>query len=570
MTSPSVRTRRLGVSTAILGTAFAVLAAGTAAVTLSSTAMAAPGGLTVSVVTAKTWTGGWQDTATVTNNTGATVTNWTVQLTLAGGMTVTDVWRAADSSAGSRFTFTPLSYDAGISNGANTAFTFQGADPNGYSVPTNVTITGTGAGIPTASASATPTTSASATATATATATPTGTGTPTPPGGSAFNQADITTAVAAPLIAFAAPTSAVPRPGTNPSDIYEANTLYYLAVVDRQDPGAKAANGTTVDSALIKQVANLVAGGNEPDADGGLEGWSAAPVAEALLLVKNGPAWSKLTAAQQNKVTLLEAAMGYGGNYAYNDASDFSSGICGFGNFAKTNNPNYEDGYVDVELATIQFFGPSAWNAMLAAFSDAAEVSALDAAGLTNAGGCFATAGTAADKAIQPAFVWKSIPASNEIGIWNQLAADTFNQTVTSSVTGTSNGVSVTAHIADNSTSPEQGQLGMGREFDTTDSGGLRSSALYVFEGWMNVTGSRVAMTTLGSFTCSAASSAARYKVGSLDLIYKLGHGYVSYAQSQVGVLVDSAGDPSSDGPSAKGWNYDYDAYNIDVASSGC
>ena len=134
-------------------------------------------------------------------------------------------------------------------------------------------------------------------------------------------------------------TSSVPRPGTNPTNIGESAVLQYLALVDKEQPGAAASNGTTVDSALLAQVRNLIAGGNEPDADGGLEGWSHALVAQALLLVKNGPAWSELTATEQNKVTLLEAALGYAGNYTYNDANNFSSGICGFGNFSKTNNP---------------------------------------------------------------------------------------------------------------------------------------------------------------------------------------------------------------------------------------
>ena len=275
-------------------------------------------------------------------------------------------------------------------------------------------------------------------------------------------------------------------------------------------------------------------------------------------------------AAQQDKVSLLMAAMGYGGNYAYNDANSFSSGICGFGNFAKTNNPNYEDGYVDAELAAIQYFGSTTWDGMLASFNDATEASALNAAGLTNAGGCFTTVGSAANSAIQHAWLWKGIAASNEMGIWSQLAADTFDLTVTSSVTGTSNGASVTAQISDGSNSPEQGQLGMGKEFDSTDSGGLRSSALYVYEGWMNVTGSRVAMTATGAFTCSSASAAPQYKVGTADLVYKLGHGYISYAASQSGVLVDDTGDPSSDGPVAKGWNFDYDAYSVNVAGQSC
>ncbi|MEY9962749.1 fibronectin type 3 domain-containing protein [Streptacidiphilus sp. MAP12-16] len=381
-------------------------------------------------------------------------------------------------------------------------------------------------------------------------------------GGGTFTQAEIDSAVAAPGIAYAVPTSAVPRPGTNPVNIGAAKVLYYLALVDRQAPGTKATDGTTVDSALLAQVRSLIAGGHEPDADGGLEGWAHAPVAQALLLLKNGPTWSELSAAEQNKVSLLEEAMGFAGNYTYNDASSFSSGICGFGNFSKTNNPNYRDGYVDVEAAAIQYFGAAAWDGMLAGFNDATMASQLDAAGLTNAGGCYTTVGSAANAPIQRPFVWEGHHTTDLMGIWNQLAADTFDKTVTS--------VNGPAHIADGSTSPVQGQLGMGHEFASTDSAGLRSSALYVFEGWMNVTGNRVAMSALGNFSCSTASSAARYSVGSQDLIYKLHHGYYSYGLNQNGVLTDDHGDPATDGPDVKGYLYDLDAYHALIGTQSC
>jgi hypothetical protein len=519
------------------------------------------------------WGTGFQVAVTITDE-GPALTGWTLQYSYSGDETLSDGWNAGWSQSGEQITAVNKSYNGTIASGASTAIGANFGLSGPLDTPTAFTVNGVacssntgGTPSPSASPTTSPSTSPSTSASASPSSSPSGSSSPTGP---SFDQTDINNAVAAPLIAFAAPTSSVPRPGTSPTDIYEAKVLYYLALVELQDPTAAASNGTTVDSALLAQVANLVAGGKEPDADGGLEGWSAAPVAQALLLLKNGPAWSQLTAAEQSNVTLLEAAMGYGGNYAYNDANDFSSGICGFGDFSKTNNPNYEDGYVDVEAAAIQFFGATTWDSMLAAFSDATEVSALDAAGLTNAGGCFATVGTAANAAIQPAFIWKSHTASDVMGIWNQLAADTFDLTVTSSVTGTSNGATVTAEIADGTTSPEQGQLGMGHEFDTTDSGGLRSSALYVYEGWMNVTGSRVAMSAIGDFSCSAATSAAQYNVGTLDLIYKLNHGYTSYAQSQDGELVNDSGQPASDGPVAKGWVYDDDAYNADVATQGC
>jgi hypothetical protein len=519
-----------------------VLGCGGLAATVAAPAAVAQSTCSAAYTVTSQWSTGFSVSITITNSASA-ITAWTLQYAYSGNQALTDGWDGNWSQSGETVTVTNASWNGTLAANASTTiganFSYSGTN----AAPASISCIGNGSGSGTGS----------------------GTG-----GSTSFTQADIDAAVAAPLIAFAAPTSSVPRPGTSPTNILAAKVLYYLALVELEDPGATASDGTTVESALLAQVANLVAGGNEPDADGGLEGWSAAPVAEALLLLKNGPAWSELSATQQSDVALLEAAMGYGGNYTYNDANNFSSGICGFGDFSKTNNPNYQDGYVDVELAAIQFFGAATWDTMLTNFNDATVTAELDAAGLTNAGGCFATVGSAANAAIDLPFVWMGHPATDPMGIWNQLASDTFDLTVTSSVTGVSNGATVTAYIADNTTSPEQGECCMGHEFDSTDSSGLRSSALYVYEGWMNVTGSRVTMTALGDFVCSDATAAAQYDVGSQDLIYKLDHGYISYALGQDGILVDDTGDPASDGPVAKGWAYDIDAYNALATPATC
>jgi chitodextrinase len=377
-------------------------------------------------------------------------------------------------------------------------------------------------------------------------------------GGSPFTQALIDSAVAAPPFAWAAPTSGTPRPGTNPANINESKVVYYLALVDRQAPGSKATSGTSVDSALLAQVRSLIGGGHEPDADGGLEMWGQAPIAQALLLLKNGPGWASLTSAEQNKVTLLEAAMGYGSNYTYNDANSFPSGICGFGNFSKTNNPNYRDGGVDTEIAVIQYFGASTWDSMLTSFNDASVASQLNAAGLTNAGGCFTTVGSGGNSAIAIPFVYQGHHSSDLMGIWSTIAGNTFDKTAQSTVSP--------AHIADNTTSPYDGKCCMGHEFSSTDSQGLRSSALYTFEGWMNVTGSRVSMEVLGNFNPGAAPAESAYHIGTLDLKYKLDHGYISHALNQSDILVDDHGNPATDGPNAKGFLYDWDGYTVSGA----
>jgi hypothetical protein len=246
--------------------------------------------------------------------------------------------------------------------------------------------------------------------------------------------------------------------------------------------------------------------------------------------------------------------MGYGSNYAYNDANNFPSGICGFGNFSKTNNPNYRDGGVDTEIAAIEYFGASTWDSMLTAFNDATVTSQLNAAGLTNAGQCFAAVGSGGNSPIQHPFLYQGHHSSDLMGIWSTIAGNTFDKTAQSTVSP--------AHINDGTTSPFDGKCCMGHEFNSTDSSGLRSSALYVFEGWMNVTGSRVSMTILGNFNTSSGSESA-YHIGTGDLKYKLDHGYVSQGLNQNQLLVDDHGNPATDGPNVKGFLYDWDAYTV-------
>lgn len=504
----------------------------------------------------KQWATGFTTSITVTGGSSGT-RSWTLHYSYPGAQRLDEGWDGSWSQSGRAVTVTSASWNGTLAPGGSTPvkaeFTGTAAPPSAISC------SGAATGIAAPSQSTPPTSSLSGPASDPDFSVGPGTG---------FSQALINSAVAAPLIAFRAPSESDHRPGTSPTAIRESAVLFFLALVEKEEPGATGGDGRTVDSALLAQVGNLVAGGNEPDADGGLEGWSHGLVADALVLLKNGPAWAQLPAAEQAKVALLEEALGLAGNYTYNDANNFSSGLCGYGDFGKNYNPNYQDGYVGVELAAIQFFGPSAWDEMLTGFNYPAFTARLRAAGFTNAELCYQAAGAAAGPAIARPFVWKGHQASDLMGIWNQLAADTFDQPVASSVSGISQGAPVTARIADGSTSPEEGKCCMGREFNSRDDSGLRSSALYVFEGWMNVTASRVVLSVLGHFICASATAAARYEVGSQDLIYKLAHGYISYALNQDGILVNGSGDPHSDGPLAKGYPYDLNAYYAFAASS--
>src|SRR5689334_19655216 len=92
---------------------------------------------------------------------------------------------------------------------------------------------------------------------------------------------------------------------------------------------------------------------------------------------------------------------------------------------------------------------------------------------------------------VREAFTYNTIPLSNPVGIFDQLATFTYQDTVISS------NCSDNAHVDDGTASPYQGQQGMEHEFNTSDSDGCRSDALYAYEGWMNSISPRTTITLL-------------------------------------------------------------------------
>lgn len=415
-------------------------------------------------------------------------------------------------------------------------------------------------------------TGASVTPTPTSTPTQGSTGTPTAtptPGSVNFSQAQIDAAVAAPLLAFPAPTTSNSgRPGDSPRSVYNAHAFYFLALVAWYNPNATASSGTLVANRLAASIGNLVAGGNEPDANGGLEGWGHNDVAQGLLLARHEPTvWNQLTASQQAKVDLLMHALAITGNFDFNDANDYNQDLdyALEGNqckFNKSYNPNYREGYLNVELAASLYFGPAALNSFFTSFDYTSFTQQLQAAGFTNIvtawsgdemllmnGGADNCGGSG--QGVREAFTYNGIPLTNPAGIFDQLVTFTYQDTVTSTA------CSGDAYINDGTTSPYQGQAGMEHEFNSSDGNGCRSDALYAFEGWMNSISSRTDLTLLGAWGCGSTQThdIQLEAVGSGDLLYKLQHGYEGHYLGSSRLVNETT--PSSDGPSSKGFYFD-------------
>ena len=120
------------------------------------------------------WDGGYTATYTVTNTTGSTVDNWTVDFSLPSGTTISSLWNGTETASGQSYTVANASWNGKLAPGASTTFGFTAT---GTGNPLNCTIDGSacgGTGTGTSPASPTPSavsTSASAAPTATATTT---------------------------------------------------------------------------------------------------------------------------------------------------------------------------------------------------------------------------------------------------------------------------------------------------------------------------------------------------------------------------------------------------------------
>ncbi|HET8842512.1 MAG TPA: cellulose binding domain-containing protein, partial [Ktedonobacteraceae bacterium] len=322
-------------------------------------------------------------------------------------------------------------------------------------------------------ATATPTPAQTTTVSPTVGTTPIATPTPQPTN---FSQSQIDAAVAAPLLAFPAPTTGNSgRPGDSPTAVYNAKAFYFLALVSWYNPSATATNGTSVSSRLVASIGQMIAGGNEPDANGGLEGWGHNDAAQGLLLARNEPAvWNQLTSAQHAKVDLLMHALAIAGNFDFNDVNDFNQDIDYYleGNeckFNKSFNPNYREGYLNIIIAASLYFGPDALNAFFTSFDYTSFAQQLQSAGFTNILTAWAQAQTlfmnggndscsGSGAGVRTAFTYDQIPLSNPVGIFDKLVTFTYQDTVTST------GAGGKASIADGTTSPYQGQQGMEHE----------------------------------------------------------------------------------------------------------
>ena len=98
-----------------------------------------PGGCTATYRMVSMWTGGFQGELTVTNGTTA-ISGWTVQLTLAGGQTIANVWNGSNTGNSGAVSIRNAAYNGALGANASTTLGFL-VNGSSNTAPSNISCT---------------------------------------------------------------------------------------------------------------------------------------------------------------------------------------------------------------------------------------------------------------------------------------------------------------------------------------------------------------------------------------------------------------------------------------------
>jgi endo-1,4-beta-xylanase len=99
-----------------------------------------PGACTATYRTTNAWDGGLQGEVTVTNNGSAALSGWTVNLTLAGGQTLVNVWNGVNTGTSGAVSVRNAAYNGSLGANASTSFGFV-ANGSSSAAPGNISCT---------------------------------------------------------------------------------------------------------------------------------------------------------------------------------------------------------------------------------------------------------------------------------------------------------------------------------------------------------------------------------------------------------------------------------------------
>lgn len=299
----------------------------------------------------------------------------------------------------------------------------------------------------------------------------------------------------------------------------------------------------------------------EPEAQGGIGGWTHHVPAHALLLAKRTPAvWAQLSADERARADLLMQALALAAHFCLDDDNDYYLLLDGYSLFHKSWNPNHVEGYVGAIISASLYFGPEELDAFFLQFDFDQFVARLEAANFQNIKQCWTwnpairglmmkggSIAVAADQLIAQGVVTRGAGVRNPFSLggitlrqpWAMHRAQAqrlFSKAVRTRVMVGPEFTSSLMNLASAATeSPWEGQMGMLQEFESTDWNGLRTSLGYAYEGVMIDLPTATTLKLLGKWRAAEGGDTLERHmgVGMGDLLFKAREGYRGWSQAK-------------------------------------
>jgi hypothetical protein len=351
-------------------------------------------------------------------------------------------------------------------------------------------------------------------------------------------------------------------------ELPETFALQVTALAAHQSPDT-VVDGKTLATHLAEKLRFILVtpepypdgSSREPEAQGGIGGWTHHVPAHALLLAKRTPAvWAQLSADERARADLLMQALALAAHFCLDDDNDYYLLLDGYSLFHKSWNPNHVEGYVGAIISASLYFGPDELNAFFLQFDFDRFIARLEAANFLNIRNCWtwnpAIKGlmmnggpvtVPADQVLAQGVVTRGAGVRNPFthdgmslrepwALHRAQAVRLFSKAVRTRVNASSDFTSELMHRATAATeSPWEGQMGMLHEFESTDWDGLRTSLAYAFEGAMIDIPTAATLKAVGEWRATEGGDMLerRMGVGMGDLLFKAREGYRSYSQAK-------------------------------------
>lgn len=351
--------------------------------------------------------------------------------------------------------------------------------------------------------------------------------------------------------------------GTRYRELPETFAMQLVAMAAAQHPNHRVTDTTLAESLATKLQFFLRNDGpdsdgntHEPEAQGGIGGWSHNAAAQALLIAQRTPeVWSLLTPDDRHRADVLMHAMAVGGHFTHGDANDYHVLLDGISWYHKSWNPNHIEGYAGVMIAASYYFGADNLNTFFETFDYATFRAQLVACGFQNIlqtwenesamagllmqGGSYQRPNRPPGhgRGIRQPFTYLGRTLNQPWEIYLTQADRLWSKAVRTQVNiDADHAGRLLQRSTDATLSPYEGRMGMVYEFETMDNAGLRTSLGYAYDCVMIHLGTAASLKVLGEWQDDASGRdiEQRMAIGMADLIFRAEEGYEGWANGRL------------------------------------